>query len=200
MGIPAILGLVSQYGYLALFFCLFLGIVGLPINDEILVMLAGLTAARGLLSPLPAFLVTYAGVLCGMNIGFFLGRIVGAGLLDWLCVRFPRMRHHVQRAQGWLAHRGVLFVWLTYYVPGVRHVVPYLMGIGKTSYARFAFLAFTGAFTWTTLFYGIGYVVGDHLAQVGEMIHRYGLYLGAAAAVGLLVAWLVRCRSGAAGM
>jgi membrane-associated protein len=197
MDTQGILALVGQYGYVALFVCLFLGIVGLPINDESLVMLAGLTAARGLLSPVPAFLVTYAGVLCGMNIGFVLGRFLGSGLLDWLCARSPRTQHHVDRARAWIAGRGPLFIWVTYYIPGVRHVVPYLLGIGNMPYWRFALIAFSGALVWTSIFYVVGYVVGDNLAQVATMLHRYGLYAGVAAGVIALAVWAVRRRKGA---
>jgi membrane-associated protein len=196
MGTQGILALITQYGYAALFLCLFLGIAGLPINDESLVMLAGLTAARGLLSPVPAFLVTYAGVLCGMNIGFVLGRFLGSGLLDWLCARSPRMQHHVERARGWIAGRGPLFIWVTYYIPGVRHVVPYLLGIGNMAYWRFALVAFSGALIWTSIFYAVGYVVGDNLDQVALMLHRYGLYAGVAAAIIAAAVWAVRRRKG----
>lgn len=196
MDVQTILGLVGQYGYLALFFCLFLGIVGLPINDESLVMLAGLTAAQGLLSPFPAFLVTYAGVLSGMNIGFVLGRFLGSGLLDWLCARSPRLRRHVRRAEGWINQRGPLFIWVTYYVPGVRHVVPYLLGIGKMEYWRFSLVSFSGALVWTAIFYALGYVVGENLAEVAEMLHRYGLYAGVVGGAGALAFWTVQRRRG----
>jgi membrane-associated protein len=197
MDTQGILALVSQYGYVALFFCLFLGIVGLPINDETLVMLAGLTAARGLLAPVPAFLVTYAGVLCGMNIGFVLGRSLGSGLLDWLCARSPRMQHHVERARDWIAVRGLLFIWVTYYIPGVRHVVPYLLGIGNMAYWRFALTAFSGALVWTSLFFAAGYAVGENLTEVAAMLHEYGLYAGAFAGAVAVAVWALRRRKGA---
>jgi len=194
-----ILNLVAHYGYLALFLCLFLGIAGLPINDETLVMLAGFTGARGLLAPLPAFLVTYGGVLSGMNIGFVLGRLLDASLLDWLSARSPRMRHHLDRARQWLARRGVVSIWLTYYLPGIRHVVPYLLGIGDMPYGRFALIAFSGGLVWTTVFYILGYELGANLEAVGVTVHRYGLYAAALLAVGALLFWLWRRRRGAAG-
>ncbi len=199
MDVQTIIGLVSHYGYLALFFCLFLGIVGLPVNDETLVMLAGLTAAQGLLLPLPAFLVTFAGVLSGINIGFVLGRFLGGGLLDWCCARSPRIRRHVQRAQDWLARRGPVFIWLTYYIPGVRHVVPYLVGAGRMPYGRFLLLTLPGALTWTGIFYAAGYLVGENLAGVAALLHRYGLYAGAVTAILALITWAARRGRGTRG-
>lgn len=192
MDIDAILGLVEQYGYAALFLCLFLGIVGLPINDETLVMLAGFVAAQGLLRPLPAFLVTYLGVLCGMNLGFFIGRWLGAGLLHRLTGRSPRLRQNVERARSWLDRYGAPFILLTYYIPGVRHVVPYLVGIGDMAYWRFGAIAFSGGLVWTAIFFVAGYLLGENWQQVAGLLHTYGLYAGAAMAAGLGLYWLAR--------
>lgn len=192
MDVAVLLGMVESYGYFALFFCLFLGIVGLPINDETLVMLAGFVAATGLLKPLPALLVTVAGVLTGMNLGFFLGRWLGTGLLDRMSARSPRFGRQVERAQGWLTRYGAPAILGTYYIPGVRHVVPYLIGIGHMSYWRFAAIAFSGGLVWTTLFYVIGFQVGENWYQVATLLHRYGLYAGAGAGAIALVVWVIQ--------
>lgn len=192
MDSQTILALVARYGYLALYLCLFLGIAGLPINDETLVMLAGFTGSRHLLAPVPAFLVTYAGVLSGMNIGFVLGRLLDMGLVNWLAKRSPKMHRQLERAQRWLAGQGVVTIWLSYYVPGVRHVVPYLLGIGDMSYGRFALIAFSGGLVWTAVFYSVGYAVGANLDKVAATLHRYGLYAGLVLALAALILWLWR--------
>lgn len=194
MTIETVIAWVGDYGYFALFLCLFLGIVGLPINDETLVMLAGFVAATGLLKTLPAFLVTYAGVLSGMNIGFFLGRWFGMRVLDRWTASSPRVRRQVERSRRWLDRRGALVIWLTYFVPGVRHVVPYLIGVGQMSYVRFAGIAFSGGLVWTALFFGVGYGVGENWRQVADALHQYALIAGVGVGlVGLLV-WAIRGR------
>ncbi len=194
MDAEVILGLVGNYGYLALFCCLFLGIVGLPINDETLVILAGFIAARGVLKPVPAFLVTYAGVLSGMNIGFFLGRWLGTRLFDWLYARSPARRRHVAKVRAWLDRRGAPVILLTYYIPGVRHVVPYLIGIGEMPYWKFAIIAFSGGLAWTSIFYAVGFAVGENWQQVAVAMHRYGLYAGLVTATVALLLWVWRRR------
>lgn len=196
MSTEFVLEMVGSYGYVALFAFLFLGIVGLPINDETLVMLGGFVAAQGILRPLPTFLVTYLGVLSGMNIGFVLGRLFGSAWLDRMCARSPRVHRQVQRAQDWLTRYGTPVIILTYYVPGVRHVVPYLIGISHMPYWRFALIAFSGALIWTGLFFWAGYVVGDYWEQVAGALNRYGVYFGLAlAAVVGAIALLRRRRT-----
>lgn len=165
---------MGDYGYIALFLSLFLGIVGLPINDETLVMLAGFVASRGILKPIPAFLVTYLGVLSGMNIGFVLGRLLGDGVLDRIGRRSVRLRRQVVRAQTWLDRYGAAVILVTYYVPGVRHVVPYLVGVGRMSYQRYALVAFSGGLVWTALFFVAGYLVGEKWQEVAAVLANYG--------------------------
>ena len=41
---------IEQYGYWALFFCLWLGIIGMPIPDEMIVMSGGFVSSLGILS------------------------------------------------------------------------------------------------------------------------------------------------------
>lgn len=69
-----LLNMIQTFGYPALFFALWLGIVGTPIPDEVIVMIGGAVAAHGLLQPIPAFAVTYLGVVSGLSIGYVLGR------------------------------------------------------------------------------------------------------------------------------
>jgi membrane-associated protein len=59
--------LISQFGYAALFFALWLGIVGMPIPDEVVVITGGAVSKAGLLQSFPAFIVTYLGVISGFG-------------------------------------------------------------------------------------------------------------------------------------
>lgn len=55
MDVEYLISIIEQYGYAALFFSLWLGIVGLPIPDEVIVMTGGAVTGMGILHPLPAF-------------------------------------------------------------------------------------------------------------------------------------------------
>ena len=78
MQLEFLLNLITQYGYPAMFFALCLGIVGMPIPDEVIVMTGGMVASFHLLEPIPAFIMTYLGVVSGLSIGYVLGRNNGA--------------------------------------------------------------------------------------------------------------------------
>jgi membrane-associated protein len=69
---------ISQLSYAALFFALWLGIVGMPIPDEVIVLTGGAVSQAGLLLTFPAFIVTYLGVISGLSLGYVLGRFICA--------------------------------------------------------------------------------------------------------------------------
>jgi membrane-associated protein len=156
---------VSQYGYFALFFTLWLGIVGMPIPDEIIVLSAGVLTSMGFLKVAPAFVATYLGVVSGLSLGYVLGRILGAPALDWIG-RKKGMNKYVERAQSLLERYGSYALCISYFLPVVRHVVPYLVGIGKMSFRRYAMFSYTTGLVWTLVLYFAGYVMGDNVARV----------------------------------
>lgn len=156
---------VSQYGYFALFFTLWLGIVGMPIPDEVIVLSAGVLTSMGFLKVAPAFVATYLGVVSGLSLGYVLGRILGAPALDWIG-RKKGMNKYVERAQSLLERYGSYALCISYFLPVVRHVVPYLVGIGKMSFRRYAMFSYTTGLVWTLVLYFVGYVMGDNVARV----------------------------------
>ncbi|HZG75771.1 MAG TPA: DedA family protein, partial [Paenibacillus sp.] len=54
--------ILADFGYAALFFVFSLGVVGLPIPNEVVVMTGGAVSSEGLLLPIPAFLLSFAGI------------------------------------------------------------------------------------------------------------------------------------------
>lgn len=156
---------VGQFGYLALFFMLWLGIVGMPIPDEVIVLSAGVLTATGVLQVVPAFIATYLGVVSGLSLGYVLGRTVGAPALNWIG-RKKGMNKYVARAQALLERYGSYALCISYFLPVVRHVVPYLVGIGKMTFRRYALFSYTTGLVWTLILFVIGHITGNNIAYL----------------------------------
>lgn len=177
---------VSQYGYPALFFLLWLGIVGMPIPDEVIVLSAGVLTSLGILRFVPAFVATYLGVVSGLSLGYVLGRVLGAPALNWLN-RKKGMNRHVERAQHLLDKYGSFALCISYFFPVVRHVVPYLVGIGKMPFLRYALFSYTTGFVWTLILFIAGYVLEDNVAGLDDFRHIFNQGAAVAAVVLVLV-------------
>ena len=61
---------IMQYGCLAIFCLLMLGIVGLPVPDEVLLTFVGYLIFEHILNPVPAALAAFLGSICGITLSY----------------------------------------------------------------------------------------------------------------------------------
>ncbi|MZQ85369.1 DedA family protein [Paenibacillus sp. 5J-6] len=170
------LSLLQQFGYAALFFALWLGIVGMPIPDEVIVMTGGAVTAGTLLHPIPAFILTYLGVVSGLTLGYLLGRYAGTPILTRLS-RKKKMEKYLRFSETFFEKYGSFAIGISYFLPIIRHVMPYVVGVHKMSFKRYVLFSYTTGLVWTLLFFMIGRYVGNHAPEVGTLFYEYGLRL-----------------------
>nr|WP_269151718.1 DedA family protein [Sutcliffiella horikoshii] len=182
------ISLIGNYGYAALFFCLWLGIVGMPIPDEVIVMSGGIVSSIGILQPIPAFLLTYLGVVSGLSIGYILGRVMGVKVVDRVLAK--QKNKHLLRAQHLLEKYNHYALALSYFIPFVRHIVPYLVGINKMSFKRYALYSYTTGFFWTLSYFILGATFGEHIEMIADLAFQYGLWFGILLGIGILTYFL----------
>ncbi|QAY65706.1 DedA family protein [Paenibacillus protaetiae] len=186
MGYDLLLSIINTVGYAALFIVLCLGLIGLPIPNEVVVMTGGALAASGLLSAVPAFIATWLGICSAMTFNYSIGRFAGNRLFNWFN-RKPNMAKFLDKADQMIHRFGGYAVMIGLLLPFVRHAMPFVIGSNKTRYAKFIWFAYPSAFVWTLAYFLIGSLVGDNLQHIGDLIYDYGLYiviaLAAAAAV-----------------
>jgi membrane protein DedA with SNARE-associated domain len=80
---------IAQYGYGAIFVLLVLGVVGLPIPDETLLVYCGYLISKGVMHHVEAFFAALAGSWCGISISYTIGRTAGIGVVH----RFGKYLH-----------------------------------------------------------------------------------------------------------
>ncbi|USG67089.1 DedA family protein [Brevibacillus ruminantium] len=192
-----ITNMVAQYGYPALFFALWLGIVGMPIPDEMIVMTAGAITAKGWLLPVPAFIAVYLGVVSGLSLGYVLGYRVGAPILQWLA-RKLKGETYLKKAENLLNRYGSGAICLSYFFPVVRHVVPYLVGIQRMPLRRYALYSLPTGFVWTLNYFMAGRLFGHHLDTIAKNVQTYGWISLLALGLFAVIYYLIRQRRQAA--
>jgi len=190
MDASTLIELVHHYGYPALFFCLWLGIVGMPIPDEVIVMTGGFVTTLGLLKPIPSFLITYAGVASGLSIGYFLGRWIGAPILDKVIKR--KNNKYLLKSQLLIRKYGSLSLFISYFFPVVRHIIPYLVGINKMPFRKYAAISYSTGFLWTLVLFLIGRFFGNYIEEIGVVLHQYGIYVAIIIIVVCLIGYFFR--------
>ena len=182
---------MSHYGYFGLFGLLLLGIVGLPVPDETLLVVSGYLISRGRLHATATFAAAFAGSACGISVSYLLGRTAGHEAVN----RYGRLVHLTQERLGrvhrWFQHTGEWLLAFGYFVPGVRHFTALVAGISGLEYPIFAVFAYSGAAVWVSLFLCLGYFVGEKWQTAIALVHRYSLML-LIVAIAAALAWCIR--------
>jgi membrane protein DedA with SNARE-associated domain len=185
-----VLAWITQYGYLAIFLLLVLGIVGLPVPDETLLTFTGYLVYTGHLSLPLAFGSALAGSISGITISYYLGRALGMKVIHRYG-RYLRIREeHFNKAHAWFERIGHWALTVGYFIPGVRHLTAYAAGISELGPRDFALHAYGGAIIWVSTFIGLGYFLGDRWKAVEANIHYYLVWVAIACAVAV-IAYLV---------
>ncbi|MBB6671135.1 DedA family protein [Cohnella nanjingensis] len=189
----SMLALVFHYGYWGLFAAIALGIVGLPMPDEVLLTAAGFLLSRGHLNLGLTMLAAVSGSLVGMSVSYAIGRTVGRPLLARFGSRVrlspDKLAKHEERFAKW----GHMLVLLGYFVPGLRHATALLIGMGKHPYRTFLVYASVGALAWTSCFLLLGQTLGDHWREVTAFVQPgRGFMTAALIAMLAMLVWLWR--------
>ncbi|MGV6978555.1 DedA family protein [Bacillus toyonensis] len=190
MELHELLSYIEQYGYWALFFCLWLGIIGMPIPDEMIVMSGGCVSSLGILSVIPAFLLTYLGVVSGLSLGYILGKIFGTKVLHKL-MKKKKAKYFI-KSQEMVEAYGHYALITSYFIPVVRHIVPYLVGMNNMSFKTYVLYSYTTGFVWTLVYFVLGSIFGQHIESIVAIAIEYGVYFGGIIAVIVSVFYLYR--------
>lgn len=169
----SLLKLIADYGYLAIFGLLALGIVGLPIPDETIMTFVGYLSSHGTLSYVPSLLISFTGSMTGMLISFLIGRKLGIPVIyrygKWIKLTPERL----ERTSKWFHKYGIWSVSFGYFIPGVRHFTSYLAGASRIPFWKYLLFAGTGAWIWCTTFITLGFFIREKWEMIGDLIHQY---------------------------
>jgi membrane protein DedA with SNARE-associated domain len=165
-----LLNWLVRYGAPLLFLAQVLGIIGLPIPDELLMTVAGALIAKGKLHPSTTVFAAVAGSFTGITTSYLLGRLIGITLLRRWFLRHEeataRVHQLLHRFGGWLLAFG-------YFIPGVRHLTAITAGSGGLEYRTFAAYAYPGGALWCTVFLSLGYFAGDRWHEMLDLASEH---------------------------
>jgi membrane protein DedA with SNARE-associated domain len=167
-----------------------------PVPADTVVALGSFLAARGRGNVWAAFLTTWLGNITSAMIMYGVGRKYGAQRFErrLLGDKGPHAEHRLERLYG---RYGVMALFASRFIPGVRAIVPPFAGALRVPPLR-AGLAMAGA---SAIWYGtvsyLGFTLGGNWRRVLQLITDYGRALAIGAAVLLLIGlviWRTRSR------
>ena len=158
--------LVQEYGlwvYAVLFLIVFCetGLVVTPfLPGDSLLFVAGAVWAISDMDAHILSITLIAAALCGDNVNYWIGRVLGPKVFKWEDSRFFN-RKALDRTHAFYEKHGGKTIIIARFVPIVRTFVPFVAGIGKMTYAKFLGYSIVGALVWVLSLVYAGYFFGN---------------------------------------
>ncbi len=164
-----------------------------PIPSELILPLAGFTAANGSFGPWEAVIWATIGSVVGAvalyGTGAALGRRRMYQIADWLpLVDFE----DVEKTERWFHRHGYWTVFVGRMVPIFRSLISIPAGIERMHLGLFTLLTLLGSGIWNTIFVWGGYLLGESWHLVSDYADVFSNVV--LAAVVLFLAWWIIAR------
>jgi len=178
---------IIQAGYAAVFLFGFLEACCVPIPSEITFGFAGVLAAEGRLNVVAVIIVGTIAELAGSLVSYGIGRVGERPLV----ARFGRYllitQADIDRAERFLAGRGVWAVPVGRALPVVRTFISIVAGFVKVPVTLFALLSLLGTAVWVTAITLLGYAVGTQWQKWAHGLALAGYVIVVLAVIGIAV-------------
>ena len=145
-------------------------IIGLFVPSTAILVGAGVLIGTGHLSFWPVIIVTTLGAILGDQLSYWAGRYFGESLKTlWPLNRYPQL---AAKGEDFVREHGGKSVAIGRFVPGVKSVVPGVVGMLGMNQAFFLFVNVTSAVVWAFVHVLPGVLIGQGLAFAGELSGR----------------------------
>ena len=186
---------MSSLGYLGIGLLMFSENVFPPIPSELVMPLAGFTAAQGKLEFAPVVLAGTVGTMLGALPWYYAGRLLGEQRLQRIADRYGKWltisSKDITKAKRWFDKHGGKAVFFCRLVPGVRTLISLPAGISRMPLLPFLLFSTLGTLLWTSLLTYIGYALGSNYYLAEKYIGLVSKIV-LVALIAVFVVWLVR--------
>ncbi|RSX54750.1 SNARE associated Golgi protein [Bifidobacterium dolichotidis] len=167
-----------------------------PIPSEIVLPLAGFTAAHGELSLVAAIIWASIGSLVGAWVLYGIARWFGIHRILKVADRMPGVaRDDVHKADRWFSKYGKWSVMIGRLIPVVRSLISIPAGFNRMNFITFSVFTFIGSAVWNTILVGAGYFLGDEWCSILGVLNVFEDVIIAVFAIVLIIAvtrWIRR--------
>ncbi len=165
-------------------------IVGLFVPSTAVLVGAGILVGTGNLEFWPVFFATAVGAILGDQVSYWAGHFFGERLKTmWPLNRYPQL---VAKGEDFVREHGGKSIAIGRFVPGVKAVVPGIVGMFGMNQFFFVFVNVTSGTVWAAAHVFPGILIGQGLAFAGELSGRLVVVLLILLAAIALAGYLVR--------
>jgi membrane protein DedA with SNARE-associated domain len=164
-----------------------------PVPSEAVMPFVGFQVKDGHWNIWLAILATSIGSLAGSLLSYYMGYFGGKPLVLRVGKYLLLNRHDLEMTERFFhANRGTWTIFISRFIPVVRHFISIFAGMGRMPLAPFMVVTAIGATIWNTFLLGCGWYLRDQWRVVQKYSHQADIVIVAAGAV--VMVYLVRKR------
>ena len=164
---------MSSFGYTGLFLLMALESMIAPIPSEIVMPFAGFLINSGRFTLLGVALVSSLGSVFGSLLSYWMGIFGGRKFVIKYGKYLLLDESHLEWTERFFERYGEKAIFISRFVPVVRHLISIPAGIGKMNLKKFCLYTFVGATIWNLFLAWLGIKLGERW----EIIHDYSQQL-----------------------
>jgi membrane protein DedA with SNARE-associated domain len=171
--------LIGKYGYVGIALILILGGLGLPIPEEMPIIVAAILTRNGQMIIWPALASCLAGVLIGDFVVYLLGYFYGEKVLSLPLTRRFLTRRREAQIKGYFHRHGFKILVSGRLMPGFRTAAYLTAGILRLPTLRLLLTDLVAATLSTLLMFGLGFLFAEPIKKgIHEVQHWLTLLVG----------------------
>lgn len=168
-----VFSLLQSYGAVVAFVDLLLEYIGLPLPGESMLLMLGFTiAGKSLVFPI---ILSTAGSFAGSMAAYFLGLRFGEKVLLKIGKPLHITKEKLEKTDRLLRKHEAATILTSRFIPGVRHLTPYMTGIAGVNIWKNALFNLIGSAVWCGLFIFLGTAAGKNWTAISRSAGLYTL-------------------------
>ena len=187
-------GLLLRFTYPAVLLLLSAAGLGVPISEDLVLLLAGALAAQGITRLLPTLLAGYIGVLLGDGLIYHWGKKLGPRAYEHRLVRKVISTERGDKLRSHFGRHGFWTVVVGRHTPGLRAPIFFLAGASGVRFWKFIVADALSAAVTVPAVVTLGYLFGSHLDDIRRTLHHVEWIVAAAVLAGVGAWWWLHRR------
>lgn len=184
-----LISLIKEFGYFSMFLFNWLLIFGVPIPNEVAAAVSGMMTEVAGFRVVPAFLTAYAGLITSTTFAYFIGYRWGERSLRRLRKTF--LQRTIDQFGLFLEQRGKWAISASFFLPGIRWAMPYVVGSNRFPLKSFIVNAYPAAFLWMLIYFSIGRAFPSAYHYILERIQPFLISISIIL-FGAILYWTIR--------
>ncbi len=161
-----IVAFINSTGYASVFILMILESMIMPVPSEAVMPFAGFLIESGRFTFAGVVFFSTLGSIVGSLISYYMGYYGGRPIVDKYGKYLLLNHHHLELTEKYFTKKGELTIFISRFIPVVRHLISIPAGMGKMNIWKFSIYTIVGAALWNSFLTYVGMLLKDNWNEI----------------------------------